>query len=289
MIKKTFLVTIILLLAYAAFIKWKPNMLASQHQWQDNIIKAQSFVYEKTDTNRNVIVGSSLSCRIIMDSLVGYTNLSLAGQSIFDGLNIVDHKEKMPQKIFIETNVVMRGLDEGFNNSLFNPFFFQVRKYVPSLRDGRQPIAVAGIRATNIISRIISKVKPTKTVAVNGASNQESDELFNKLLNDEIAYYSKLPRPEKLKQVFDLLKIEVDKMEKRGVKIVFFEMPVNKSLCNLPLANSIRKNFEQYFPASKYSYMPMPDCSPYKTTDGIHFSKEDAVRYTIHFKEHAVR
>jgi hypothetical protein len=289
MIKKTFLVTIILLLAYAAFIKWKPNMLASQHQWQDNIIKAQTFVYERTDTNRNVIVGSSLSCRIIMDSLVGYTNLSLAGQSIFDGLNIVDHKEKMPQKIFIETNVVMRGLDEGFNNSLFNPFFFQVRKYVPSLRDGRQPIAVAGIRATNIISRIISKVKPTKTVAVNGVSNQESDKLFNKLLNDEIAYYSEPPKPEKLKQVFDLLKTAVDKLEKKGVKIVFFEMPVNKSLCNLPLANSIRKNFELYFPASKHSYMPMPDCSPYKTTDGIHFNKEDAVRYTIHFKQYAVQ
>jgi hypothetical protein len=289
MIKKTFLVTFILLLAYAAFIKWKPNMQASQHQWQDNIIKAQTFVYEKSDTNRNVIVGSSLSCRIIMDSLVGYTNLSLAGQSIFDGLNIVSHREKTPQKIFIETNIVLRGLDEDFNNSVFNPFFFPIRKYVPSLRDGRQPIALAGIRATNIVSRVISKIKPTKNVAVNSNANQNSDELFTKLLDDEVVYYSKLPKPEKLKQVFDLLKTEVEKLEKKGVKIVFFEMPIHKKLCNLPLANIVRENFQQYFPASRYSYMPTPDCSPYKTTDGIHFSKEDAVRYTVYFKQHAMQ
>ena len=70
------------------------------HQWQDNVNKAQQYVYEKSrDT---VMVGTSLSSRIIADSIPMVTSLSFGGCSVEDGLMIILYKGYTPKFILIE-------------------------------------------------------------------------------------------------------------------------------------------------------------------------------------------
>ena len=121
MIKKSIILCISLFLIYTLFIyflapKW---WTASQHQWQENIVKAQQFSYNK-ETFQNIIVGSSLSSRLIMDSIPETYNLSFAGQSIFDGLNIVCNSNKSIKNVFIEINLLfVLYLDKPYCDCIF--------------------------------------------------------------------------------------------------------------------------------------------------------------------------
>ncbi|HLZ16795.1 MAG TPA: hypothetical protein VKQ08_07135 [Cyclobacteriaceae bacterium] len=58
-----------------------PKLHSSQHQWQDNLIKAQEYIYGERDTTGDIIVGSSLSCRLAMDSLPSFSTSRSAARA----------------------------------------------------------------------------------------------------------------------------------------------------------------------------------------------------------------
>jgi len=144
MIKKSLLIFIVLFISYTIFIMMNKQLTSSQHQWQDqwqeNILNAQNFLYNDTTKNENLIIGTSSSARIIMDSLPNFLNLSLPGQSIFDGLNILKHKIILPKNVYIEMNFPLIKESDKFSFALYFPVFFIIKKYVLSLRDDKQPI-----------------------------------------------------------------------------------------------------------------------------------------------------
>jgi hypothetical protein len=309
MVKKTIITFVTLFIIYAIFVaffapKW---WHASQHQWQDNIIKAQNFLYDESDTIQNLIIGSSLSNRIITDSLPKTYNLSFGGQSIFDGLNILTHKSKMPANIFIEINVVLREESKNFTQSLNSPLLYYPRKTISSLREDKQPMAVLGLGIRIICYKIKNKVKsilvPTekrgdikKNIKIETKPNVNNslvetksnvnNSLFTKMLNDQIESYSKIPKQEALNNSFSLLKEYLKKIEliNKEVNIIFFEMPVNYQLENLPGAKIVRETFFKEFPQTKYSYTLLPDSLKCETTDGVHLRSDEAIKYTIYFK-----
>jgi hypothetical protein len=243
MIKKSLIAFITLFILYTIFISLRPKLSSSQHQWQDNVIKAQRYIYNNSDTLNNVIIGSSLSCRLIMDSLPSFYNLSFGGQSVFDGLKILKNKNKLPKKVFIETNVVLRGESVDFTNSLFSPLSF-LEKYFLSLRADKQPIAISikyfsalRVRIKNFIKTKIQLFLKTKNINQEITQTKEitnpilkHDELFDKMLNLQIASYSKQPDTNLLNKQLLLLTEYVKYLKTNGVKVFFFEMPVNYNL-----------------------------------------------------------
>jgi hypothetical protein len=284
MIKKTIIIGISLFLIYTFFVTflapywWK----ASQHQWQDNIIKAQKYIYDENGLHSNVIVGSSLSCRLIMDSIPQTYNLSFGGQSLFDGLNILTHSEKLPENVFIEINFVIRPEDKSFTSSL-NSVLFYPKKYLLSMRDNKQPIGVIGkLISYRIIGRIISHTKAFLNLADENEHND--DDIFPKMLQLQKDNYSIIPSESFLKESFENLKEYIVKLEKKNIKVIFFEMPVNYQLNNLPRANLIRKTFYEYFPKSSYKYISIPEFEKFVTSDGVHLSGDEAKIYTMYLK-----
>jgi hypothetical protein len=279
MIKKTFLTAIALFILYSVFvIFFAPEWWrASQHQWQINVTKAQNFLYDDSDTFQNVIVGSSLSCRLITDDLPNTYNLSFSGLSIFDGLYILTHKSKLPKNIFIEMNVVLHPETKEFTESLTSPVLYYPRKIIPSLREDKQPIAVLG----NILGRNLERVLPPPILSESETSDGTS--LFSKMLNLYIKGYSQEPSKESLDKSFNTLKKYITKIESNDVNIIFFEIPVNKQLENLPRAKIIRETFYKYFPKFKYKYTSLPDAFECETTDGIHLNGDEALKYTNYF------
>jgi hypothetical protein len=279
----------------------EPSLRASTHQWQDNIIKAQKYIYEESPQINNMIIGSSLSRRLNMDNLPDFANLSFNGLSIFDGLNILKHKELSTKNVFIETNFVLRNGNDNFDKTLFGPVLFTLRKYLLSLRDDRQPIPIVISGLYNCESRIIESVNLLKYLIKDGIkmmlgplanslkkkpseTNLKKDELFNKLLKYQIDYYSKKPDNKLIEEKFALLLENVEFLKKRNVNVIFFEMPTNNSLRELPLSSIVRNKFHQYFPKEAYQYIEVPKGSYCLTGDGIHLARDEAIEYTLYFK-----
>jgi hypothetical protein len=283
MIKRILIVTVILFILYSAFVGFvAPTWwTASQHQWQDNVIKAEKFIYD-TDSAENVIIGSSLSCRLAADSLPGVYNLSFAGQSIYDGLSILSHKKQVPKNIFIEMNVVLRKENEDFTSVLNSPVLYYPKKIIPSLRNDKQPLGVLGLQLNNrIVRKTIIKLKSF----IPGSQNErdtklEQQKMLQKLLDLKLQSYSKAPDPVLLAECFNRLKKDVTALEARGAHVVFFEMPVNYQLNSLEMATVIRETFYEKFPAPAYEYIAFPDSVSYETTDGMHLNKQEALSYT---------
>jgi hypothetical protein len=287
MIKKTIFIAFLFFVCYTFFVLNAPKWwYASQHQWQDNVIKAQEFIYNENDTIQNVIIGSSLSCRFITDSLPQTYNLSFGGQSIFDGLKILTHKSKLPKNIFIEMNVVLRPESKEFTKSLNSPILYYTRKYIFSLREDKQPIAVFG----KIVLAALMKINSTFTVL----NYEKKDTIEKKLINNNVLFskmlalqiknYSQEPSDEILDKSFEILRDYVKILEEKNVNVSFFEMPVNFKLENLPQAKVIRETFYKYFPVSKYNYVPLPNLFKVETTDGVHLNEFEAIKYTTYFK-----
>jgi hypothetical protein len=291
MIKKTLIAALAIFILYTLFVaffapKW---WFASQHQWQSNIIKAQKFIYNDTDSFDNIIVGSSISCRLVMDSLPNTYNLSFSGQSIFDGLELLSHKNKFPKNIFIEINFVLRPENKNFTSSLNSPILYYPKKFLPSLREDKQPIAIIGEQlSVHFTSNIIGKTKSIFGFTQKQTTNKNNHTFFDKMLKKEMENYSTLPDSSLLIKSFSDLEIYVKALEEKEVNIIFFEMPVNSQLTDLPRAKLIRSTFFEYFPKAKYTYIPMQDSVQYKTTDGIHLNKEEALRYTLYLKNKGI-
>ncbi|MBC7888295.1 MAG: hypothetical protein H7Z13_10410 [Ferruginibacter sp.] len=289
MIKRIFVFAAVLFIVYSLFViavapKW---WTASQHQWQANVINAQKFIYDDSDSLNHVLIGSSLTTRLVMDSLPKTYNLSFSGQGIYDGLNILAHKAKIPENIFIEMNLALREESKDFTSGLHTPILYYPKKMLVSLREDKQPIGVAGAQISNkITDPAILNVKTFFHLAAPNTvpEKEHKNELFNTMLQDQVKNYSELPEQELITQSFTTLKNYITELENKGGKIIFFEMPVNYQLNQLPKAKLIRATFYKYFPTPKYTYIPIPDGVKYQTTDGVHLGRAEALEYTSYLK-----
>ena len=277
MIKKTILVFISFFGFYSLLVFLKPSMSKTQHQWQDNVARGEKFIYDESGSIKNVIIGSSLSQRLVMDSLPDFYNLAFAGQGIFDGLEILRHKKNLPKYVFIEMNIVLRPEDQGFTSGLFSPVSYFLKKYCPPLRADKQPLSFIYPSLQNIINKK-EIIKPV-------TANSNETEFSKKLIQLQIANYTKLPDSNLVYTQFSKLVNHISYLKNKGVNIVFFEMPLNPNLVELPLARLIRNKFYENFPITQYHYIKIPNCSEYITGDGLHLKDDEALIYTLYFKK----
>lgn len=282
MIRKSLLTALTLLVLHALFVYFSP-VSSSQYALQRNTIKAQQFIYG--DAHENIIIGSSLSNRLVMDSLQGMSNLSFSGMGIFDGLSILNQSDVVPHIVFIETNIMSRSENENFTSYINSPLLSPIKRQVPSLRDEFQPIGMFGELIIRIFKKDMSANDELDQTA--GPRQGGDDAFFQKMLALQAENYRQLPDTTMLRARFEQLALEVERLEAKGATVIFFEMPVNETLCDLPEPQMIRSFYRQYFPESRYAYIRVPHCSGYLTTDGAHLDGEEATRYTMFFKTHA--
>lgn len=281
MIKKTILVFVILFATYNCIVIFNPGISAPQQQWQDNVVKAEKYIYDKSDTVSNVILGSSLARLMVMDSLPHYYNLAFAGQGILDGLEILNQTEKLPKNIFIETNTVFTEANKSFTDGLFDPLTFSIKKYCISLRSDKQPLAFI----YPSLQAAMHKGKNTEESKAPATDQTDDNDLFNKMIKMQIEYYTWTPDSNIVNKQFLALTNYIRILKNRGANIVFFELPFNSKLVELPLARLIRNKFYEHFPAAQNNYITMPDCSNYVTSDGFHLKDDEAKVYTSYFKK----
>lgn len=287
MICRSFIVLIILFAGYTAYINNRPGLSVSQHQWQDNNIRAENYIYAEPDSFRHVIIGSSLASRLNMDSLPGYFNLSFGGQSIFDGLGIIRSSNKIPKTILIETNIFIKKEKDGFAQSFFEPLGYYGKKFFLSLRSDKQPLSILVLymshygrkttkRIMNGLSFSSREQKVTETLKVKDESRVEVPRSILELQKEK---YATAPDSVLLQEQLALLKGYCDYFSKKGIQVIFFEMPVDKEIKNLTYPRVIRNAIQAFASTERIPILPM-DSTDYPTTDGVHLNVEEANRFS---------
>ncbi len=182
-------------------------------------------------------------------------------------------------------NFVLRPENKNFTASINSPLLYYPKKIIPSLRADKQPLAIIGEQLSlRWTSQLIGNTKSMLGFTQKKLPAKNSRLFFDKMLKKEIENYSELPDTTLVTKSFDELKNYIKILEQKGVKIIFFEMPVNSHLTDLSKARLIRTTFFDYFPETKYTYILTPDFIKCKTTDGIHLTKDEALKYTLYLK-----
>jgi hypothetical protein len=294
MIAKSILVCLLLFLAYSALLPFAPDLSASQAQWQQNLQKAEQYLYADANA-KSLIIGTSMAERLVTERIPDCDNLSFAGLSVFDGLSLLRHKDRLPSSVYIETNVLLRKRDGDFSESLFSPIPFLLRRRVIALRADKQPLALIGQSLGNTIRERGKQIKhkllgPTAPMADEPDQMAETPALDDRMLDLEIRDYSEKPSATLLNGQLQLLIDDVSYLKSKGVQVAFFEMPVNPKLTALPKAQLIRDGMHVTFPKVRFHYIELPpDSASYVTTDGIHLTPKEAARYTRYFLEQVTK
>jgi len=270
MIKKSIICFVALSVLHLCLVLANPSMGMATHQWQDNVMKAQQFLYAgKADT---VMVGTSLSGRIIRDSIPFVKSVSFGGCSVEDGLKIILSKKDVPKLVLLETNLLLIDGNPELVSRITNGVIPKIRHWIPSLREQYEPICLFASLMMN--STGINPQAGMAKVDMN---------LLNESINRHIADDRLMPE-EWIKRRGETIKALIAGLERKGTRFVFFEMPVNERLLHLKKNDQIRSFVKKEFPTSKYLYLPS-DTSKYLTTDGEHLDFEGQQRFSHYFRK----
>jgi len=245
----------------------KPDIKIFQNQWQKNYSFAQDFIYE--NKAENIIVGSSMAARMQNDFLPkDFYNLSFSGGSVLTGLEIIKKSGFIPKNIYIETNIIFRNKDNKLLNNLFYPILWQIKKHIPVLQEKYQPLNL-------VASKIRGSYGKTHKEHMQEKRNEK---IFNLTIQRQLKNYNK--SLESYENKLSDLKILIEYFSKKGVNIVFFEMPIENRLANSIKAKEQRKIIKNNF-ANKWFKLQSND--NYVTADGIHLIFPSAFKFSKEF------
>jgi hypothetical protein len=251
-----------------------------QSQWQENVVKAQT--YHLAHTERPcVVVGSSLAARLVFTDFQSISyDLSFLGDGPLTGLEIIRRSSAPPALVLIETNMVMREVNSPLIDGTFRPGFSHLRPVLPAIREQYQPgNFLAGKLGDKLLQYSLRWTKNALPTPGRDASGSTGDQNTRSIGDHQFALQKQeneiLPAPAPLDRNIRLLREYVSALEKRGCRCVFFEMPIESSLRHLPLPTLIREKLKAEFPTQTWI---SPD-RDYPTVDGVHLSGSQAKIY----------
>ncbi|GAB3688143.1 hypothetical protein GCM10027592_02630 [Spirosoma flavus] len=279
MIRKALFTTLLLLLAYSLFITVFRSSIrrTAQTVEQRNTVKGEEFLYEDGAQADTIIVGSSMSNRLLFDSLPRhkghYYNLALEGMTSEDGLQLIAHAGYRPKLVLIEINTFDRKPDTTFFRKFIEPGWSQIREYLPIMRLKYQPIGVMKALLRDWRGGATDEIVETVDTA-----------FVTRLVHKRLSQTSDKPQDKALQETIDVADTYIQDLQKRGTKLVFFEMPTDPRIRNSNVSRRLRELVSTTFPASLYQHIPYP-ADTYQTTDGVHLPRNECVRYTRYLYE----
>lgn len=269
---RALLVAVGLLLVWSVTVRFLPTELdTAQTLWGGNLINAQDYLYGEIEHEDVVIVGSSLTENILVREVAGQPvhNLGLAGQGVFDGLHLVAAAAGRPGTVFIEMNVIMQGENDQFREVVLNPAANAARLHLPVLRQRNQPVGV--------LKGLLFNEQAAEAENVNKRTDRPINQMSLGLKQED---YARPVPSDELMEVLQKLQRRVEELRRNGIRIIFFETPVDPTLCTAPKAISIREGFLRLFPDDTFAYLRQPSCGDYQTTDGHHLGERSQARYS---------
>lgn len=248
-------------------------------QRQDNMIRAQHYIYNKSDIEI-CLIGSSMMARLNPEEINNKSmNLSMIGQSSQTGLEILKRNPQKPELLIVEINeTIQRGIDQEFISELYNNFQYFLRLYFPAFREEYKPI-----------STLVSYLKRLK----NGGNEDKDTEVLNPEIREKIFEQiiqkknSSLSEEikEKLTKEAKYIKHQIQVLQNQGVKIFLVDMPQDKEIQQTISQQQTRNLLKNILYPDQFDWIPEPISLNLKTTDGIHLDDSSAKAYTHFLKE----
>jgi hypothetical protein len=252
--------TLILFLAYALLIRLTPtaDRVYLQSQWQRNRHVIQEYQRSGKDFE-HVFAGSSLTQNLEFEpAATKVYNLGLAGDSALTSLAAVHAAPYRPQKVFVEINFPEREQRNSVLRSVSN--------VMPALSE---VFLVKNIPANFALTQLNRLRK--------GPPAEGYDEsVFQRMLAREVARFSE-PLDEKLlAQQLRQFQELIGDLEKRGITVVLYEMPVHPQVAQSVRAEQVRSAFQQAFPANEFvDGQALMEGKEVHTKDGLHLRTQD--------------
>lgn len=273
LILKSFLICLLFFSFYQLFIthfKADKKNQSYQSWWQENLVKAQQFVYQER-TDSILLVGSSMSANLDLSQGKPYIyNLSFIGGSSLTGLAILKQSKKKPKLILIEMNWIDRAIDGSMVDQLFSPTFGFVKKNLSVLQEINQPVNVIGFSLQNAfhIDKIntelhLDSATFLKTLKNNVKSDDRVDSVsLSNFLNQTKAFTSYF--------------------KSKGINVLYLMIPANPEIEGSRKYKIIR----DFLQKQEEGIIPSPHFKQLKTTDGYHFDKPSAAIYSNYLKKY---
>ena len=283
MIRKALLTTLLLLLAYSLFITIFRHDIRRTAQTieQRNTVTAEEFLYENEAHADTVIVGSSMSYRLLFDSLPGhvghYHNLAMGGMASVDGLDLIAQAGYCPKLVMVEINTLDHTPDTVFLTQFTEPVWSQIRARIPLMRLKYQPIGVAKALLRDTREGVSENIAETVDTA-----------FVTKLVQQQLSQNRNVAGYIDLQRTIHEADAYVQVLRRKGTKLVFFEMPTDPRIRNTNVSRRLRELVATTFPDSTYRHIRFPK-EFYQTTDGVHLPRYESLRYTRYLCEQLLK
>jgi hypothetical protein len=258
-----FVTAVLAIGVYAALVQFLPFAIEKgQNQGDTNMLRAETYLAHSY--SETVLVGSSLTFRLPLPVLGPHiANLAMAGGAPATGLALIARAETRPKLVLVEVNLLTRGADRTAVTSLLRFPERQLRAGLRAFRTGYDPV--------NLTERGLQ------------ALFHKSDEdpvpppdAIRQLTADEQRTKSHPPDATSLHQSLAETASLVATLEARGIRVGFFEMPIDPSLTDLPGEKDLRQAVMKKFPKSRFCWLNLSVPGGAHTLDGIHLTTNDA-------------
>ena len=260
---------------------------------QNNIVKAQRYVYQDNSDLRMVMVGSSLGANLnVKDIGEGVKSIALGGGASQTGLEIVKRSKSKPAIVLVEINdTIVRKIDAELVDSLYHPIFYGLRQYLPMMREEYRPISIL---VDSFKSRSKQNLKlMTREVLDSLESRNLTPELSQKAIETTVDIQSK-PLSEKdaknMNLEADLIKTQIAEIRKNsGAKVFLFDIPLESRVNGAIRMKQVRELAKQLFPPDRFEWLPPPKEREWRTNDGIHLIRSDARDFAEFLRDKLLR
>ena len=259
---------------------------------QNNIVKAQRYVYQDDSDLKMVIVGSSLAANLNVKEIgEGVKSIALGGGSSKTGLEIIKRSKSKPPIVLVEMNdTIVRKIDADLLDSLYHPIFYWMRQYLPMMREEYRPISVF---VDSLKSRSKQNLKMMTREALDSLEGRNlTPELSKKGIQMTVDVES-TPLPEKdaetMKQEAELIKTQIAEIKKNiGAKVVLFDIPLESRVNAAIRRKQVRELAKKLFPPDRFEWLPPPKEREWRTNDGIHLIRSDARDFAEFLRDNTI-
>lgn len=270
MIKRSIITALALLLIYHFAL---PHLSRAYYwipgQQRANYLNAQEYIHNPAQ-DLNVMVGSSMANELSQQILgPKYAKLTFPAGGSFTGLEIIAQTGKRPPVILIETNTLLKEIDEPMLADVLSPWRRKLREASPIFKEANRPSNFQ----IGLLDGVAGKLRKPQaapqgeTIAV---VKPVDPAVLDAMMEVHRGHLEKTPDAKVLAAKIQRMGELVDQFTAAGSKCVFFELPVHPSLAGLAQPVAIRNAMATRFPADQYHWVQFDSAQDYQTSDGIH-------------------
>jgi len=253
-------VAALLLLLYAALIAALPPVreprFQSQEQHNRHIVEGY---LADPGALPVVYVGSSMAARLASGTggSCAY-DLALHGESSLSGLSVVRAAKVRPRVVLVETNVPERAA----NQALIDKADAWLPRHLALFATANRPV--------NLLLGRLNQWRAQKPAGVDPRNLATGLEV-------QRASYAQRIDATVLARNMHAMKEDVDALERDGVRVFLFELPIHPALEDMPRARQIREAYAATFPDRRMiSSRDLARDLSVQTVDGVHLAPDEA-------------